>query len=833
MLHAIAFTLFTVLSAVFFAPAVFEGKSIYQPDHIKAAGMGGTRADKYAAQAPEDEYCVWNDAMFSGLPYGPGYGHPVPSLPSFRILERTVSWIGWENASMTLLAMLTFYILLYVIGVRGPAALGGALCYAFSSYNIIVIVAGHIVKGYAIAYMPLVPAGMFLLFRRRWLWGALFFTLGVAFSIGTTHVQITYYLMLLSFFIYTGGAIDSLRSRIRSTKLIPVTGLLAVGVLLAVAPNALRMYTDWDMAKHSIRGPSELTTPADPAAPPAARPSSGLDKDYAFQWSYGRAELLNLLIPNAYGGESGGYLPTDSYLAKEMKRRGMAVSPQGIQTYTYWGDKPFTSGPAYMGAVVWFLFLMGMFLVRDRIKWWLLGGAVFLMLMSLGRNFDSFNTFLFYYLPLYNKFRTVEMSLVVPALVLPLIAFQGIGALLNDPFDEKRTMRALIWSVALTGGLCLVIWVAPEVFLNFRSPLDERQLADMPSWYVDALLSGRRALARADALRSLLFIVAAAAAVYLYLQSSRRARYGFWLAVAVSLLGIADLWNVNRRYLNDSHYTSRRAWEVYSPSVADKMILEDTTVIHYRVLGLDNPWQDTNVSFYHRSIGGYHAVKLRRYQELIDRYMGNEHLRLVHTLQSTQSLAAASATLADAPCLNMLNTRYVIYNPVQPPLLNPHAFGNAWFVDDIRVVPDADAELSVLGEIDPKHTAVVDQRFAHLLNDFAIAPDTAAEIVLTEYRPPFLAYRSRTSSEQLAVFSEIYYPGWKAFIDGQPADPFRVNWTLRALRIPSGEHVVSFRFDPDGYIAAAYAGTVSSFLILLLFAIAVFYSLFRLFKRPT
>ncbi|MDR3127192.1 MAG: YfhO family protein [Tannerellaceae bacterium] len=835
--HIIALASFIVLTALFFAPAVFHGKSIDQPDHFKAAGMGHTRAAQFAEQAPSDEYAAWSDAMFSGMPYGPGYGNPAPDLPSFRILERAVSWIGWENAAMTLLAMISFYILLSVLHVPPIVAIAGAACYAFSSYNIIITVAGHVVKAYAIAYMPLVPAAFFLLFRRQYLWGVCLFTYGLASAISTTHVQITYYLALLSVFLFAGLACHAFFSRksisSSDTYLSPsnprtcliASLLLALGLLLAIAPNALRMYTDWDLARHSIRGPSELSRPADLRANPDPTPSSGLDKDYAFQWSYGRNELINLLIPNALGGESGGFLPPDSRLAKEMKRHGAHVPPQGLQTYTYWGDKPFTSGPAYIGAVVCFLFIFGMVLLRNPLKWWLLAASIFLTLMALGRNFDTFNTFLFHHLPLYNKFRTVEMALVIPALVFPLIAFLGLKSLLHDSLDTARSQRALYIALAVTAGFCLIIWAAPEFFLSFQSPSDQQLLADMPRWYVDALISGRRALARADALRSLLFIAGAAVLLATLIHTSRSPRRDKLILIAFAHLAVADLWIVDRRYLNDSHYISKHVWEAYTLSHADQLILQDST--QFRVLGLNNPWQDTNVSYFHCSVGGYHAVKLRRYQELIDRYMAAEHIRLLQTLQSPQSPLDLDRTLACLPSLNMLNTRYIIYNPEQPPLANPHAFGNAWLVSDIRIVPDADAELDALGQIDPKHTAVVDQRFAHLLTDFSANLDTSAHITLDEYRPPCLTYRYTAGSEQLAVFSEIYYPGWKAFIDGQPAETLRVNWILRALRVPAGEHTVSFRFDPDRYVTTARIGAISSFLILLLLVAAALYSLIR------
>ncbi|MDR3127523.1 MAG: YfhO family protein [Tannerellaceae bacterium] len=806
------------VTAVFFSPAVFEGLSIRQGDHIKASGMGGgERTSGYAAEAPAGEYNAWGDAMFCGLPYVAGmYGSPAPSLPSYQLVTAPFTWIGWENAAMTLLGMVCFYVLLLVCGASPWVALVGGLAYALGSYNIIVTVAGHVVKAYAIAYMPLALGGMVLLFRGKYLWGTVLFMLGVALVVGTSHIQIAYYLAMLCILFYVGWVIHSVVKGVeKASSVLKVTGLLSAGVVLAILPNAQRMVTDWEMSKLSIRGPSELTMPADGAGVVEPR-STGLDKGYAFQWSYGRAELLNLLIPNALGGESGGYLPADSRLAKELKRRGGEVPKEGIQTYTYWGDKPFTSGPAYMGAVVCFLFVLGMFVLKTPLKWWLVGGATLLTLMALGRNLDVFNTWLFHHLPLYNKFRTVEMALVIPGLVLPLIGFLGLHELTCGKVSAEVCRRGLLWALGLTGGLCLVIWLAPEIFLNFRSPQDAMQLSEFPSWYTDGLISGRRSLAKADALRSLLFIVAASSSVYFYLQTDRKQSYALCLIVALGLLGAGDLWGVDRRYLNERHYMRQRAVETYKAGQADKLILSDTT-LHYRVLGLDNPWQDTQVSFFHRSIGGYHAVKLRRYQEFIDRYLDVEHMRLVYTLQASQGVEALLPALSASKCLNMLNMRYVIYHPEASPIVNPYALGNGWFVEEVRWAENANEELEAVGEVDLRRTAVTHKRNAGLLAGLnPLWGDSTASVELVEYRPPYLRYVTRSQGEGLAVFSEIYYPGWKAYIDGEEVTPLQVDWLLRGLRIPEGSHEVVFRFEPGPFEAAVWVSSLSSFLLLLL-----------------
>jgi hypothetical protein len=522
-------------------------------------------------------------------------------------------------------------------------------------------------------------------------------------------------------------------------------------------------------------------------------------------------ELLSLMIPDVYGGESGGRLDNTSELYRELKQHGAQVG-RDVQTYTYWGDKPFTSGPVYFGALVCFLFVLGMFVIRHPVKWWLFAGALFLTFLSLGRNFDFFNDWMFHYLPLYNKFRTVEMALVIPGLVFPVVAFWGLHLILSGKAEEAVLKKGFLWSLGITGGICLIVWLAPSLLLDFRSVYDAQFQNQVPDWYYNALLADRKSLASSDALRSLTFILSGAGLLFLFWKYKGKETLSVWIGAGIGLLVLADLWTVDRRYLNDSHYVKEKAWESYKESVADREIFKDTDE-SYRVLGLNNPWQDTNVSYFHHSIGGYHAVKLRRYQELIDHRLGKEHLNIVNALQKGQDVLPV---LAVSPSLNMLNTRYIIYNPEQPPIRNPFAYGPCWFTEEFRIVENADAEMAALDGLSPLHTAVIDKRFAGDLNGFVSRKDSTATLSLVSYRPNRLTYQSRTSTEQLAVFSEIYYPGWKVRIDGKEASHFRADWILRAMRIPAGEHTIVFEFLPDNYIAASYVSSYSSFLILLL-----------------
>lgn len=825
--HVVALILFLGLVMVFFAPSVFDGKVLLQGDNVKAVGMGGSQMDQYAKTAQPGEFSEWSDAMFGGMPYVVAYGQPAPQMPSYGIVDNWLKSVGYGDAGMIFVGLVSFYILMCVMGVNWWLAIAGAIAFAFASYNIIIIEAGHIVKAYVIGYMPLTLAGMALLFRRSYLWGAVLFLFGIVLSLANGHMQITYYLMLLCFFIYAGYTIKKIQAKDYKEWLKASLIMLAC-VVMAVLPNAKGMYSNWDLSQHSTRGGTELTPKPDETGK-VEKVSTGLDKDYAFQWSYGWKELLTVLVPNVYGGGSGGTLDNSSELYKELKKNGAQIGKE-IQAQTYWGDKIFTSGPVYFGALVCFLFVLGMFVIRNPMKWWLLGGSVFLTFLALGRNFDAFNDLMFHYLPMYNKFRTVEMALVIPGLIFPLIAMWGLREILAQKVEDACMKKGFLWALGLTGGICLVLWLMPSMLLDFRSGYDAQFQGQVPEWYYTALLMDRASLASADALRSLLFIAAGAALLIWFWKAKNKHTAATCVSAGIAVLILADLWTVDRRYVNDSNFVKENPTEMYKASVADEAILKDTD-LSYRVFNLNNPWQETNTSYYHHSVGGYHAVKLRRYQELIDNRLDGELRAIIATLQKAQAADDLLPTLAASPTLNMLNTRYIIYNPEQPPLVNPYAYGNAWFVDNVLMADNADAEIAALNTIDPLETVVVDKRFAKDLEGFTPQQDTTATIVLENYRPNRLTYKSKAAKEQLAVFSEVYYqPGWKATIDGKEVPHFRGDWILRAMRIPAGEHTIEFEFRPEGYVTAAYLSAYSSFLILLLLIAAVGWSGWKYWK---
>ena len=824
--HLIALVVFIGLVVAFFSPSILDGKVIRQGDTIKVVGMMQELSDYYSK---DHAVSAWLGSMFSGMPaYQVGIpGQAANPLTKITDVLKNIDPLG---GGMVLTGLIAFYILMCVIGVNRWLAIAGAIAYALASYNIIIIDAGHISKAYAIAYMPITLSGMFLLFKRKYLWGAVLFVLGAAFSILEGHLQITYYLVLFCGFVYFGFAYLKIRSK-DFRELLKVTGILIIGILLAVTPNAANLYSNYEMSKTSMRGTSELTAkPGVEKTVEVGNHSSGLDRDYAFQWSYGWKELFTILVPDVYGGSSGGTLGSSSELYQQYQKNGIQVGSE-LQAPTYWGDKVFTSGPVYFGAIVCFLFILGMFLIRNPMKWWLLGGSLFFIFLALGRNFAPFNDFMFYHLPMYNKFRTPEMALVIPGLVFPLVGFWGLKELFANELDDKLFKKSFLWSLCLTGIPCLILWLMPSMLLTFQSTYDAQFQSQVPNWFYPALLADRASLASADALRSLIFILLGAVLLFIYWKSKNKQAMSVWISAGMIVLMLIDLWNIDRRYLNDNNYTSEQLHESYKPSVADAEILKDKDP-SYRVLNLNDPWQDSSTSYYHKSIGGYHAAKLRRYQELIDHRLSPEYIAIVKSLQKAKTEEDLRAILASTTSLNMLNMRYIIYDPTQRPIRNPYAYGNAWFVGQVQMVNNADAEIKALDTLQPLETAVVDKRFANDLKGFVPQKDSMAFIEMTSYKPNVVTYKSKASSEQLAVFSEIYYqPGWKAFVDGKAIPHFRADWTLRAMCVPAGEHQITFRFIPDGYNEAYNIAYYGGIVILLLLAGAIVYSVGRYWKK--
>lgn len=801
--HVGVLIFFFLIVLVYFYP-VFEGKVLQQGDVTQFKGAA-QEVLEYGKPSG------WTGSVFSGM-------------PSYHITgyNTSTNFLGWVNACVIravhsesagpiFFLLLTAYFLFLVMRIPWWLAALGAVATAFSSYNIIILAAGHVTKAWTLAFVPLVLAGMYMLFNKRYWSGFVIFTFGLALLIISNHLQITYYAAIFCFILFVGFVVRCITTK-EYKQLGTTSGLLAAGVLLAVLANASDLYLNYESGQESLRGKSELTPIGDGNEITA---SDGLDKDYVFAWSYGVGETFSLMVPNVMGGASGAYLGKDSHLYQALRSQGAQVGKE-VQTNTYWGDKPFTSGPVYFGAIVCFLFLLSFFIVPGNAKWWLLGGTVVFIFLAWGRNFAVFNDFMYYHFPFYSKFRTVETALVIPAFTFPILAVMAIRELIAGQLSKEKLLRSLYISGGITAGICLLLWLMPGLFFGFDSSYDAQY--NFPDWYYNALLEDRKDMLRSDALRSFVFILLAAGLLIVYVRAKNRKQLLPFVAAGLVLLILVDLWQVDSRYLNSDDYVSAKTYneQLFPKSTADQVILQDPAP-SYRVLNLRGTFQEARTSYYHKSIGGYHAAKLGRYQDLIDRRLTAEIGSIINAFNSATTFYDVTSRFNACPSLNMLNAKYIIFDESQPPLVNDYAFGNAWFVDSYRFVDTPDEEMAALDCLDPLREAVLDSKFKDNLNGLSIVPDENASIVMTAYYPNRLEYTSNSSQTGLAVFSEIYYEnGWKAYIDGERVPISRADWILRTITVPAGKHEIVFEFDPDDIRTAGMVTTLFTALLLLL-----------------
>ncbi|MDR2950930.1 MAG: YfhO family protein [Prevotella sp.] len=812
--HVIAVIAFLAITMVYFSP-LLEGKVLSQHDVEQFQGSAKEISDYYYN---EGESSAWTGSMFSGMPaYQIGVYGGSPNFLEY--LEMPFKALGSTTAGPVFAGMLMAYILFCLMGFSPAIAVLGAVAYSLSSYNIVILNAGHATKAWTLAYMPLIVAGIMSLFKNRILLAGVLVALGLALQIKSNHLQVTYYTGILGVILFISYAIDVLSKKNYKSFLMSC-GAMIIAISLAVLANMGNIYGNLEMARESTRGQSELTSPKSESE----KQSTGLDKDYAFAWSYGKAEIFTLLVPNLYGGSSIPY-DKDAQSVKILTQKVQSgevpaeFANQVAQVIPrYWGDQPFTQGTVYFGAIVCFLFILGMIIIRSNMKWGLLAASIFFIFLAWGRNLEWFNDFFFYHFPLYSKFRAVSTALVVPALTMVMIAVWGIREFFSGEIDKKKLTKALYISLGVVGGICFILWAVPGAFFNFTSEADVQWKSQVPDWYYNALLTDRKDLLSSDALRSLIFVLLAGAILFFSLRTKLETKkltvYG---SLGLVILVLIDLWGVDKRYLNEKNFVTKSAYktESFSPSVADQAILKDQHP-SYRVLNLNNPFQETKTSYFHKSIGGYHAAKLKRYQELIENRLEGEVKTIIGTF-SSQNIDSIVSSFSKTTALNMLNAKYIIFHPEQEPLVNPYAIGEAWFVDEYKMVNNADEEIAAINTLNPRQTAIVDKRFENELSGLTIVSDSTATIELTEYKPDMLKYKSKAASEQLAVLSEIYFSnGWQAYIDGKEAPHFRADWTLRAMRVPAGEHEIVFEFRPKGYITSRLVATASSGILVLL-----------------
>ena len=783
-----------------FVPQVLEGKIVNQSDISGYVGMSHEMNEWNAAHPDNPTY--WTDSMFGGM--------PTTAISTQNGGDYT-QWLydvllsGKRPASYLFIALLGAFLLFLAMGVSVPVAIGGAIAVAFCSYNFQIIQVGHNTKMQAIAFMPWVLAALVFTYKsRQKLLGAVLFGLALSLQIKANHQQITYYLAIMVLAYGVMELIHAIRSKEWKPFLVASALLLMLGSA-GIATNVNKLLPLAKYTPNTMRGGSELSKDGANA--------KGLDLDYATSWSYGWEELPNLMIPDFNGGASSGAVnPDKSETIKLLRRAGQKNLKETAKSLPlYWGPQPFTAGPMYMGAITVFLFILGLFLYKGREKWWLVAVSVIAILMAVGSHFMAFTKFCFDYLPLYNKFRTVSMALVVLQVALPLLGFVTLDRILREEYSQKDFRKGLAWALGITGGFCLLAWLAPGLFGSFTGAAD----AQMQDVLVEALVKDRIALFKADAGISLLLILASAALLFwAYMPKGRKPL----AAVAICVLSLVNLFAVGKRYLNSDHFTTPKDFnKPFAERPVDKMIKADEDP-QYRVLDLTvNVFNSSVPSYHHKSVGGYSPAKLQRYQDLIEHYLSSEINGLYKQLGEVEEIEEASAWMAqNTPVLNALNTRYVILDGNYPPLVNEGAFGAAWFVDGVVEAATPDEEIALLGAVDLRRTAVVGSGLTS-----AQIPGAAGDsISLTSYAPNELHYRYSASAPRLAVFSEIYYPdGWHATVDGEPVELFRADWTLRAAQLPAGEHEVVMTFLPASYRTGALVSAIAS---LLLLALALF-----------
>ena len=813
---AIVIVIFAVISFAYFFVPVSQGKILFRHDSQASVGLG-QELTQYEQRT--GEVTRWTNSVFSGMPTY----QISPSYNSTDGLSAVMSayhlWLP-DYVWFIFAYLLGFYILLRAFNFRQSLAALGSIIWAFSSYFLIIIAAGHLWKVMALAYLPPMIGGVVLAYRGKYLWGFIVTAVFTAFEIKANHVQMTYYYLFIVLFMVIAYLIQAIREK-RLQHFFKASGILIAAALIGIAINISNLYHTWEYQKESMRGKSELTK-----ANSANQTSSGLDRDYITQWSYGIDETLTLLVPDAKGGAS---VPL-SQNATAMAKANPEVENMLPQLYEaipqYFGTQPGTSGPVYVGAFVLFLFVLGLFIVKTPIKWALLAATALSILLSWGHNFMGFTNFFLDYVPMYAKFRTVASILVIAEFTIPLLAALALKRIVDEPTVLTKNMKYVYASLALTAGVALAIALMPSMMGPFVSDQERQMLSgiqgmtpDVQNMMLSSIATMRGAMVSADAWRSIVIIIIGVAMLLLFKAQKIKAIY---LIVGISALCLIDLWQVDKRYLNDEMFVPKSERDTPQQATAtDLQILKDKS-LSYRVLNFaSGAFNENNTSYFHKSIGGYHPAKLRRYQEMIDKYIAPEMQTAMQAIANKGGVMSEVDGRKLFPILNMLNAKYFIV-PLQgnatTSIQNPYAQGNGWFVDKLTYVADANAEYAGVGKIDVSHEAVADKKFEPILGQTQ-TNDSTASVVLTKYEPNNMTYTVNSTKGGVVVFSEVYYPGWTATIDGQPAELGRVNYILRALNVKAGKHEVVLDFHPTSISTTetiAYAA-----LIVLLLAICV------------
>ena len=804
----IAVVAFVFISLVYFFPADIEGRILNQHDAGAGIGAGQEVAEYHERTGKETR---WTNALFGGMPtyqISPSYN----SSAVVRVAKDVYHLFLMNYVQFVFIYLLGFYILMRAFDFKAWMSALGAIMWAFSSYFFIIIAAGHIWKVWALAYLPPMIAGIVLAYRGKYFWGLAVTALFAAFEVNANHVQMTYYYLFVIAFMIVAFLVDAIMKK-QVMRFVKATVVCIVAAAIGICINISNLYHTWEYSKETMRGKSELVKENS-----ANQTDSGLERDYITQWSYGIGETWTLLVPNVKGGAS---VPlANNELA--MKKANPQYYGLYAQIGQYWGEQPGTSGPVYVGAFVVMLFVLGLFIVKGPMKWALLAATILSFMLSWGKNFMGLTDFFIDHFPMYSKFRTVASILVIAEFTIPLLAMMALKKVVDEPELLKKRFKALVASFVITGGACLLFALAPTLcFSDFVSSSEMQALSQFPSDQLGPLLANlrevREAIFTADAWRSFAVIVLGTIMLLLYRIGKVKASH---MVLVIILLCLVDMWTVNKRYLNDSMFVSKSIKELPQQMTAtDEEILKDKS-LDYRVLNFaTNTFNENETSFYHKSIGGYHAAKLRRYQELIEAHIQPEMMDAMRAISEKQGDFTQIAGDSLYPVINMLNAKYFVM-PLQDgmtmPLRNPYAFGNAWFVDKVQYVANANEEIDGVGKVDLHHVAVADSQFKEVLGESAVQ-DSTSVVSITAYQPNNLKYKAESKNGGVLVFSEIYYPGWTATVDGKPVDIGRVNYVLRAINIPQGKHDIELDFHPTSVSNTETVAYVAECLLLLVF----------------
>ena len=833
--HIIAVVAFIVVSLVFFSP-VMEGKKLFQSD---MAQFDGASKELHDYEKASGEGANWANAMFSGMP---SYQIAFPQSNNIfnTIAPPLTLWNRNFDAGIFFIMMLGFYVFMCSMGAKPLISAFSALIYALGSYNVIIITVGHITKAWAMAMIAPILAGMILVFKRKYISGIIIFTLSLGLQIYFNHIQITYYTLIAALILGMTYLIYVIKEKqIKNFAL--SCGVLIIAAVIAVMPNSSHLALNAEYAKHTMRGGSELSIKANDNA---NNNEKGLTIDYAYAWSYGVGETLTMLIPDFRGGGSSDNrwesLAENRLQEIQSTQPAQASHPQINQVInqyagsTYWGEQPFTAGTVYFGAIVIFLSLLGFLLIKGAERWWLLFATIVSILMSWGSNFMILNEFLFNHLPLYNKFRTPSMILVIANVTLVITAFLGLKEFFNKEIDNNKKTTSLFISGGIVGGFCLLCALLPDLFASFTSSQDSVFETMLGNSFIQALYEDRKSAFTSDALRSFIFI--AIAFVSLFLFAKDKLKKEIIVILIIGIASVIDLWQVDKRYISNDNYKKPYELEIQSTPALEtiKADVEAKNINHYRVYNMAvNTFNDASTSFYVPSIGGYHGAKLQRYQDIISFHLTNPNYvqkdlndtSLLKTNQIRQFFYTYQQQIKcpNLQVLNMLDTKYFILPVGQEggtAIENPEACGAAWFVENIKTVNTADEEILALNDFNPQHTAILNKEFASQLQnkDFSNA-DQQATITLQESpnkNPDLKIYKTKSTTPQLCVFSEIYYKeGWKAYIDGKETPILRANYVLRALEVPAGEHTIELRCEPDTLKTFNIINLIGSILIVI------------------